>query len=289
MQRVVLLGARGQLGSDLSKLLSTWDLIPLEKEDMDICDYDGIRRLLIRYQPNVVINTAAFHQVDLCEEDVEKAFETNAYAVRNLAQICAEHDWTLMHISTDYVFGGGKSDPFSEIDPPNPLNVYGVSKLAGEYFIRSIHPKHFIVRTSGLYGVAGSMGKGGNFIETMIRLAKEGQVINVVTDQILSPTYTMDLATKLIELLATEQYDLYHITNSGHCSWYEFASKIFEYCDFKPDLHPITSSEYGAKAIRPPFSVLGNDMLQKIGLKPLREWREALLAYLVEKGHIISD
>jgi dTDP-4-dehydrorhamnose reductase len=284
--RLVITGAQGQLASDLVKALSTWDLVPLTHADLDICDFVYTRHVLTKVKPHVVINTAAFHRVDECEDDPSKAFWVNAFAVRKLAQVCAELNCTLVHISTDYVFGGEKHTPYTEDDAPNPLNVYGVSKLAGEYFVRHICPKHFIIRTSGLYGVAGSSGKGGNFVETMIRLAKEGKPIRVVTDQVLTPTYTRDLAQKLKELLQTEAYGLYHITNSGQCSWYEFASKIFELLGMKPDFGPTTSAEFGAKAKRPAYSVLAHERLKQVGLDDLRPWPEALEAYLKEKGHL---
>jgi dTDP-4-dehydrorhamnose reductase len=280
-----VLGATGQLGTDLLKTLIDWDLIPLSHSDLDVCDFIYTRKVLSDARPNIVINTVAFTRVDDCEEEVSKAFWVNAFAVRNLAEVCADLNCMLMHISTDYVFGGEKRTPYTEDDTPNPLNVYGVSKLAGEYFVRNICPKHFIIRTSGLYGVAGSSGKGGNFVETMIRLAKERKPIRVVTDQVLTPTYTRDLAEKIKELLTTEAYGLYHITNSGHCSWYEFAAKIFVLLGLKPDFGPTTSAEFGAKAKRPAYSVLAHERLKRLGLDDLRPWPEALEAYLKEKGH----
>jgi dTDP-4-dehydrorhamnose reductase len=283
--RIVVLGATGQLGTDLLKTLIDWDLIPLSHSDLDVCDFIYTRKVLSDARPDIVINTVAFTRVDDCEEEVSKAFWVNAFAVRNLAEVCADLDCTLMHISTDYVFGGEKRTPYTEDDTPNPLNVYGVSKLAGEYFVRNICPKHFIIRTSGLYGVAGSSGKGGNFVETMIRLAKERKPIRVVTDQVLTPTYTRDLAEKIKELLQTGAYGLYHITNSGHCSWYEFAAKIFELLGLKPDFGPTTSVGFGAKARRPAYSVLAHERLKRLGLDDLRPWPEALEAYLKEKGH----
>lgn len=284
--KVVIIGASGQLGSELVKVLSDWDLIPFTHADLDICDFVYTRKVLSDSRPDIVINTAAFHRVDDCEEQPEKAFWVNAYAVRKLAQFCAELDCCFVHMSTDYVFGGEKRTPYTEDDTPSPLNVYGVSKLAGEYFARHICPKHFIVRTSGLYGVAGSSGKGGNFVETMIRLAKEGKPIRVVTDQVLTPTYTKDLAQKIKELLQTEAYGVYHITNSGQCSWYEFAAKIFELVGLKPDFGPTTSAEFGAKAKRPAYSVLAHQKLIRLGMNNLRPWTEALAAYLKEKGHL---
>ncbi|MEM1867999.1 MAG: dTDP-4-dehydrorhamnose reductase [Thermosphaera sp.] len=280
-----MIGANGQLGTDLVKVLNNWDLVPLTHAELDICDFVRARKVLTELRPDVVINTAAFNRVDDAEAQPEKAFWVNTYAVRNLAQVCADLDCTLMHISTDYVFGGEKRTPYTEDDPPNPLNVYGVSKLAGEYFVRNICPKHFIVRTSGLYGVAGSSGKGGNFVETMVRLAKEGKPIRVVTDQVLTPTYTKDLAQKIKELLTTEAYGLYHITNSGQCSWYEFARRIFELLGIKPDFGPTTSAEFRAKARRPAYSVLAHERLKELGLDDLRPWPEALKAYLEEKGY----
>jgi len=285
VMRIVVIGANGQLGTDLVKVLNNWDLVPLTHADLDICDFVRTRKVLTELKPDIVINTAAFNRVDDAEDQPEKAFWVNTYAVRNLAQVCADLDCTLMHISTDYVFGGEKRTPYTEDDPPNPLNVYGVSKLAGEYFARNICSKHFIVRTSGLYGVAGSSGKGGNFVETMVRLAREGKPIRVVTDQVLTPTYTKDLAQKIKELLTTEAYGLYHITNSGQCSWYEFASKIFELLGMKPDFGPTTSAEFGAKARRPAYSVLAHKRLKELGLDDLRPWPEALKAYLEEKGY----
>ena len=181
-KRVVVLGANGQLGTDLVEVLDEWDLIPLTHSEVDICDFVHMREVLSRTQPEIVINTAAFNRVDDGEDEPSKAFWVNTYAVRDLARICADLGCVLMHISTDYIFGGEKRTPYTEDDTPNPLNVYGVSKLAGEYFVRHLCPKHFVVRTSGLYGVAGSSGKGGNFVETMIRLAKEGKPIRVVNN-----------------------------------------------------------------------------------------------------------
>jgi len=284
--RVLVIGASGQLGTDLVKVMDGWDLVPITHADLDICDFVYTRKVIEEKKPDVVINTAAFNRVDDCEEEVSKAFWVNAFAVRNLAQICADLDCVLVHISTNYVFDGRKREPYTEEDPPNPLSVYGASKLTGEYFVRNICPKHFIIRTSGLYGVAGSRAKGGNFVETMIRLAKEDKPIRVVNDQVLTPTYTRDLAEKIKELLQTKAYGLYHITNSGECSWYEFASKIFELLGLNPEFVPTTTAEFGAKAKRPAYSVLAHEKLKRLRIDDVRSWREGLRAYLKEKGHI---
>jgi dTDP-4-dehydrorhamnose reductase len=283
--KVAVLGARGQLGHDLIQAMAEWDCIPLTYADIDICDFISTRKVLAEAKPDVVINTAAFHRVDECEEQPEKTFRVNTHAVRNLAQLCAELDCGLAHLSTDYVFGDEKGTPYTEDDSPNPLNVYGVSKLAGEYFVRNLCPKHFVIRTSGLYGVAGSSGKGGNFVETMIRLAHEGRPIRIVDDQVLTPTYTKDLAQAIEQLVQTDAYGLYHITSSGQCSWYEFAARIFELLGLTPDLGPSTTAAYGLKARRPAYSALAHHNLKQRGFDDLRPWPEALEAYLKEKGY----
>jgi dTDP-4-dehydrorhamnose reductase len=285
LKRVAVIGANGQLGHDLVKVLHDWDLIPLTRQELDLCDFVQTRRALMVARPALVINTAAFTRVDECEDGPDQAFGVNTYAVRNLAQICAELDSVVMHLSTDYVFGGEQRTPYSEADSPNPLNVYGVSKLAGEYFVRNICPKHFVMRTSGLYGVMGSSGKGGNFVETLLRLSREGKPIRVVDDQVLTPTYTHDLARQIKALAQTDAHGLYHMTNGGQCSWYEFASTIFELLGVKPDFGPTTTAAYGAKARRPAYSVLAHANLRHVGLDDLRPWPEALAAYLAEKGY----
>ena len=216
---------------------------------------------------------------------MQKAFEVNAFAVRRLAEICSHLKCVFVHVSTDYVFGGEKCSPYSEEDLPNPQNVYGASKLAGEYLVKSICSKYFVVRTSGLYGAAGSGGKGGNFVESMVRLAKENRSIRVVSDQIVSPTYSRDLALTIKGLLQTDDYGIYHATNGGQCSWYEFAAKIFELLHLEPNFNGTTASAYGAKARRPAYSVLANAKLKSIGIDNLRFWPEALEDYLVEKKH----
>ena len=282
---MAIVGAGGQLGTDLVRVMQDWHVIPLTHADLDICDFVYTRKVLEDAKPDIVINTAAFNRVDDCEVEVSKAFWVNAFAVRNLAQICADLGCVFVHISTNYVFDGKKREPYTEDDPPNPLSVYGASKLTGECFARNICPKHFVIRTSGLYGVAGSRAKGGNFVETMIRLAKEGKPIRVVNDQVLTPTYTKDLAEKIKELVQTEAYGLYHITNSGECSWYEFAAKIFEFLGLKPDFGPTTTAEYGARARRPAYSVLAQKKLKHLGLGDMRSWSEALAEYLREAQH----
>ena len=284
--KILIIGANGQLGTDLVTILRHHQVIALIHKEIEVCDHQGTRKILEGHKPEVVINTSAYHRVDLCEDHIEEAFKVNTYAVRNLAEICRDLGNVLVHLSTDYVFGGEKKSPYREEDLPNPLNVYGVSKLAGEYFVGQICQMYFIIRTSGLYGVAGASGKGGNFVELMIRLAQEGKPLKVVKDQILTPTYTKELAKKIAQLIETGEYGLYHVTNNGQCSWYEFTRVIFELVGLDPDLSATTSEEFGAKANRPHYSVLENANLRKLGLDDLSNWREALEQYLKEKGHL---
>lgn len=237
---------------------------------------------MIHLEPDVVINTAAYHRVGECEDYPEEAFQVNAIVVRNLALVCRNLDAVLVHMSTDYVFGGDPSRraPYTEHDLPWPLNVYGACKLGGEYFVRNPCPMHFVVRSSGLYGVAGSTEKDGNFVELMLRLAKEGKAIRVVDDQQVTHTYTVDLSSKMVELIQTEHYRLYQITNSGDCTWYEFAAKVFELAGLSPELSPTTTEAFGAKAKRPRYSVLQNKALMIVQLRPMQSLVDALAAYL---------
>jgi dTDP-4-dehydrorhamnose reductase len=289
---VLLLGAGGQLGTDLRRTLPAAALVPLTRADLDITDRDAVERILDAHAPAWVVNTAAFHRVDDIElKDARLAVAVNQVAAGHLARACARRGVRLLHLSTDYVFGGGRhSDPhrpYAEDSPPVPLSVYGESKLAGERLIQDASSTHLVVRSSGLYGVAGSAGKGGNFVETMLRLARKDERIKVVDDQVLAPTYTADLAEAIDRLLAARPPGgIYHLTNAGACSWFEFASRIFELCKLAPDLAPTTSAEYNAPASRPPYSVLANTRAAALGLPPLRPWPEALEAYLRAKGHL---
>lgn len=282
--RIALFGVGGQLASDLEKNIPEERLILLRERDLDICDHAKTRQRLGEIRPDLVINTAAFVRVDDCEEQMEKAFHVNALAVKNIAQICQDLDATLVQISTDYVFGGDKSTPYREDDLPNPLNVYAASKLAGEYFAANYCEKHLIIRSSGLYGTAGSMGKGGNFVETMIRLAEEGKQIRVVDDQTLSLTWTADLSKAIIQLAQTDEFGIFHITNQGSCSWYEFAGMIFKLLGIQADLEPIPTSQYPTPARRPSYSVLDNQKLRNLGLDILPHWQEALSSYLRDRS-----
>lgn len=284
--KIIILGAGGQLGSELANILQDDMLIPLTHQDIEMTDYQKVNDILASNLPDVVINTTAYHRVDECEDNIEKSFSVNAYAVRTLASICEELNTILVHFSTDYVFGGEKKIPYVEDDIPNPLSVYAVSKLAGEYFAKNICRRHFIIRTCGLYGAKGLSGKGGNFVELMLKLSKENRAIKVVTDQIVTPTYAKDLAVIVSQLIRTKEYGLYHGTNDGECSWYEFAKTIFDMTGRKANLTPTTSAKYGARARRPAYSVLENRNLKRLGMNVMRPWKEALQEYLLEKRYI---
>jgi dTDP-4-dehydrorhamnose reductase len=238
-----------------------------------------------RYQPELVINTAAFHKVDQCEEQIEQTFAVNVYGVSNVAQACRESGAALAHLSTDYVFGGdsARNTPYSEDEVPAPTNIYGVSKLAGEHVVRYVLGRHFIFRVAGLFGVAGSSGKGGNFVELMLRLARDGRSIRVVDDQRTTPTYTVDLARQIAAVVETENYGLYHATSRGDCTWFEFAAEIFRQSALEPDLSRARTGDFGEKATRPRYSVLANTGLKRIGMDMMRPWPEALADYLAER------
>jgi dTDP-4-dehydrorhamnose reductase len=287
--KVLVTGANGQLGTDLCKVLRDFELIPLTDKDIEISEMSSVKQAFSKYKPHIIINTAAFVRVDDCEDEKDKAFLVNALGARNVAVVAQQLGAKLLHLSTDYVFGGEaepRTTPYTEFDTPVPLSIYGKSKLAGENLVRHFCLRHFIVRTSGLFGVAGSMGKGGNFIETMLRLAKERDELRVVNDQVFSPTYTMDLAGKIVQLMTTDYYGIFHITNRGACSWYEFTTEILKLAGVKTPVVPITSDQYPQKARRPRYSVLDNYHLRLLGMDDMRPWQEASKDYLVARGRI---
>lgn len=287
--KVLITGANGQLGTDLCQALQNFEFIPLTHADIEITDMNSVKDAFNKYLPEVVINTAAYVRVDDCEIEPDKAFLVNALGARNVAVVCQDIGAKLVHISTDYVFGGESephTSPYTEFDTPTPSNLYGKSKLAGEDFVRHLCTRHFIVRSSGLFGVAGASGKGGNFVETMLRLAKERDELKVVNDQVFSPTYTKDLAKKIAQLINTEYYGIFHITNRGVCSWYELTKEVLRLAGLKTPVIPITSEQYPQKARRPSFSVLDNYYLQLLGMDDMKPWQEALKDYMTEKRHM---
>ena len=224
------------------------------------------------------------HHVENCEKEPEKAFAVNALGARNLAVATREHDATLMHVSTDYVFDGAKGSPYVESDTPNPLSVYGNTKLSGEYFIRSTANRHFVLRTSAIYGGSPCRAKGGlNFIELMLKLARERGEVRVVDSEVVTPTSTVDLARQMVALSRCDFYGLYHATAEGSCSWHEFAREIFALTSNKVDLQIAGPNEFPAKVPRPKYSVLENCGLKDHKLNVFRQWQEGLREYLSAK------
>ena len=289
--KVAIIGANGQLGSDLVKVFGE-EAIPLTHRDLDVTDIESVKILNV-LKPDVIINTAAYVRVDDAEVEVEKAFQVNAIGALNVAKVCNEINAVNVYISTDYVFDGAKGVPYTEEDIPNPINVYGLSKYAGEILTRNfslkkktLPKKYYVIRSSSLYGKAGARGKGGNFVEFMIQKARSGEELKVVDDQFMSPTYTKDVAVMLKRFLKIKpEFGVYHIVNEGYCGWYDFTREIFNILgwDAQIQITPIKSSELKRLAKRPTFSVLQNKKIEEIGLE-MRSWRDALKDYLIEKG-----
>ena len=286
VERYVVIGATGQLGTDLVRTFDgSGQLTPLSTRDVDIRDAAATRSILEALRPTWVLNTAAYNLVDRAEEDGRSAFALNAEAVGSLADICQRIGARLVHFSTDYVFDGAKRTPYLETDPPRPLSVYGESKLAGELLALERCERAVVFRVCGLFGLAGSLGKGkGNFVETMLRLARDGRPLRVVSDQVLCPSYTLDLARKVWAVLPKAAQPVYHLTNAGQTSWYDFARRSLELAGVTADLTAVTAAEYGAKARRPPYSVLAHANLTALGEDDLRPWGEALVAYVAERS-----
>ncbi len=283
---MLLLGARSQLGHDIARTWPAGSLVALGRESCDVTDLDAVRRVVAESTPDLVISLAASHRVDDLEANPESGLRVNGYGAWTVARAATEAGAAVMWVSTDYVFAGDTGRPYVEDDPTGPVNAYGASKAAGERLIALVNPRHYIVRASGLYGVAGASGKGGNFVETMLRLARSGAPVRVVADQVLAPTSTHDLAVAMQAIAAGAPHGIYHVTNTGELSWYEFAALIFQLGDVRADLSPTSSEAFGAPARRPAYSVLANTRLAAAGLPPLPSIEDALRRYLREKGHI---
>uniref|UniRef100_A0A7C2JWQ9 dTDP-4-dehydrorhamnose reductase n=1 Tax=Schlesneria paludicola TaxID=360056 RepID=A0A7C2JWQ9_9PLAN len=281
MSRIAILGGHGQLGSEVAELLDE-RAIALGRDDVDLTDADGLTARLNVERPVVVVNCSAYNLVDQAEAEPGRAFAVNADGVRTVAAWCRDSDVPLLHVSTDYVFGAdaARRTPYVETDPAGPISVYGRSKLAGEEAVREVCPRHWIVRTCGLYGHHAARGKG-NFVLTMLRLALERRELRIVNDQRCTPTNAADLAAALVRIIESAPFGTYHATNCGECSWYEFAQEIFAAAGLSPRVTPITSGEYAARARRPAYSVLNCGKLAAAGIT-LRPWTEAVAEYVRE-------
>ncbi|KIQ95155.1 dTDP-4-dehydrorhamnose reductase [Anoxybacillus thermarum] len=276
-ERVVVTGAKGQLGTEAVKQLRQfgWDVYGYGKDELDVTDDRQVKDVFTNIRPHVVIHAAAYTKVDEAEKEKERAFLINAYGTRNVAVAAEKVGAKLVYISTDYVFDGRGKEPYDEFASPHPINIYGKSKLAGEQFVRDFHSKFFIVRTSWVFGA-----NGNNFVKTMLQLAKEKKEIFVVGDQYGCPTYAVDLAQKICELVETEKYGLYHISNTDYCSWYEFAEAIFAQIRADVRIQRCRTEDYPRLASRPAYSVLNHMALKLNGFTLLRPWHEALQYFL---------
>lgn len=279
--KAIIIGSNGQLGADLTRVLPMQGVSvrPLTHQDLDVADSEQVDSVLGGARADVVINTAAFHKVEQCEKEPAPSFAVNAIGAWNLAKACRQMNAVLVHFSTDYVFDGRQNTPYFESDLPGPLNVYGVSKLAGEGLVTLTWERSFVVRTCGLYGIAGSRGKGGNFVEIMISKASKKEPIRVVEDQVLTPTFTRDLAEAISRLIQIERYGLYHISAEGQCSWYEFAREIFELEGLNVDIDPVSTKDFASPVCRPAYSVLSKRKLNSLGIA-MPPWQEGLTSYL---------
>lgn len=289
--RICVIGANGQLGSDVVQAFRKKgdDVSSLCHMDIELADLDSVANRLKELAPDVVVNTAAMHHVEQCEQQPEKAFAINAIGSRNLAMITRDLGSVLIHVSTDYVFDGEKAEPYVEEDAPVPLNVYGNSKLAGEQFVRTINRKHFVIRTSAIYGKQPCRAKGGmNFVELMLKLGRERGKVRVVHNEVVSPTATLELAAQIEEISDSDAYGLYHATAEGHCSWYEFAREIFNAAGMNVDVQVAGPNEFPSKVPRPKYSVLENRGLKRIGLNRFANWRDGLQQYLNESLSVVS-
>jgi dTDP-4-dehydrorhamnose reductase len=281
--KIAVIGANGQLGADVVIAFEeNGDRVsPFFHSEIEVSDFASVSNRLRELLPELVVNTAAMHHVEKCEQEPQKAFAVNAFGARNLSLVTRDIGATLMHVSTDYVFDGAKGSPYEESDPPRPVNVYGNTKLSGEYFVRSTVDKHFVLRTSAIYGKSPCRAKGGfNFVELMLKLAKERGKVRVVDSEFVTPTRTTEIARQMVALSRSDSYGLYHATAEGFCSWHEFAQEVFRLTDTKVNLEVAGPSEFPTKVPRPTYSVLENSALKRHGLNAFKPWQEGLREYL---------
>lgn len=275
--KILVTGVRGQLGYDVVQEGESrgLDMFGTDVDNMDITDAGQVKQVIEAYKPDAVIHCAAYTAVDAAEDNQELCRKINVNGTRNIAEVCRDLDIPMMYFSTDYIFDGQGENFWKEDDPKKPLNVYGQTKYEGELAVQELIDKHFILRISWVFGV-----NGNNFIKTMLRVGPQRGEVGVVADQIGSPTYTYDLAKLVIDMIQTDKYGAYHVTNEGICSWYEFACEIFKQAGLDVKVNPLTTAEYPAKAARPFNSRMSKDKLINAGFKMLPGWQDALERYL---------
>lgn len=275
--KILVTGVKGQLGYDVVREGESrgLEMFGTDVDNMDITDAGQVKQVIEDYKPDAVIHCAAYTAVDAAEDNQELCRKINVDGTRNIAEVCKAMDIPMMYFSTDYIFNGQGENFWKEDDEKQPLNVYGRTKYEGELAVQELIQKYFILRISWVFGV-----NGNNFIKTMLRLGKERGAVGVVSDQIGSPTYTYDLARLVIDMIQTDKYGAYHVTNDGLCSWYEFACEIFRQAGLDVKVTPLTTAEYPAKAARPFNSRMSKDKLVNAGFEMLPGWQDALKRYL---------
>jgi dTDP-4-dehydrorhamnose reductase len=273
--KVLLTGSNGQLGRELASILPErgHEVVALDRQSLDVADPEAVERAVEEYSPEVVINAAAYTNVDACEKETDLAYSVNALGPRNLAQACEQKGCELLHVSTNYVFDGEGERPYEPFDPPNPVSAYGRTKLAGEEYVMRLTNRWYVVRSAAVYG------QGHNFVRTMLRVAGERDSLKVKDDEFIAPTYARDLAEGIVSIIESGHYGLYHLTNAGSCSWYEFTREIFRLAGVETEVVPIPGSDYPLPAARP-----ANGILSSLGSPGLRHWSEALVDYLECEG-----
>ncbi|MCS7027072.1 MAG: dTDP-4-dehydrorhamnose reductase [Bryobacteraceae bacterium] len=290
-KRALIVGSGGQLGVELVREFTQrgYQVAGFQRSELDITDAARVEHTVASFDPAVVLNAAAYNQVDLAEQEPQAAFLANSLAVRNLAMACRQNDALLVHFSTDYVFDGAKGAPYTESDPTHPLGAYAVSKLAGELYAQAYLDKVIIIRTSGVFGPGGLRTARGNFIELMLRLAKENQVIRVVEDHVASPTYAPVLAARSADLVERGVRGLFHIGGGTPISWYDYAGLIFRLAGLKPELRATNEREYRTAARRPKYSALSNRLIESLGLEPFPPLEVAVRSYLQLRQRYVSS
>jgi dTDP-4-dehydrorhamnose reductase len=286
MKDILLIGATGQLGGSLLSGEAASRVHAPSRTELDVADAASVRHCIETYQPRIVINTAAFHNVPVCENQAGRALEVNCVAVYRLAAICAEKNIRLVSFSTDYVFDGGQSHPYLEADLPAPIQMYGISRAAGEYAALAAAPRHaYVIRTCGLYGEQGAASKGGNFVDKRLADAQQSSSLDMSCDQTVCPTYTADLAQAVMRLVDHPDAEpgIYHLVNQGACTWAEFTAAIYEECGLTTQVNPVDRGGLTGSMRRPRYSVLANTRAAALGIK-LPHWRDALKRYLYRKG-----
>lgn len=287
-KRVAIFGCAGQLGVELLREFHqrNFEVTGWERAHVDITSQPAVENAIASCDPHVVLNAAAYNQVDVAESEPVAAFQVNALAVRNLAVACRQSGASLVHFSTDYVFDGSAGRPYSEDDPTHPLGAYAVSKLAGELYARAYLDRALVVRTSGVFGLGALKTPRGNFIELMLRLAREGKPIRVVEDHVGSPTYAPLLAARTADLVERDVFGLVHCAGGTPISWFDFAKLVFHAAGLQPDLRPTTDREYRTPANRPKYSALANNRLLSLNLEPMPPLEVALRSYLQLRSRV---